>query len=380
MQDRDSARGERLLQSRRFAAAEAAFRAALKRSPDNPSVWLRVSDCAFLSGDLSAAAVAAARAHELGGGADLLRRRLQSVLLAGDEAGARRALTLKGLPSGEVLFWRGVLAARARRWSSARSLLLSSVSADPERLAVRAGLLAAWAAHRAAGAPPDARGRGVVVVGLGWKRPRQATVGGLDALAGCSRLFVVANTVDDDVRDLLCLFRARVSPVVFRGSEPEAARAAALTVAAGAKGRAGTVTRGNPLVYGRFAARLITAAEDRRIPIEVFPGVSAFEGLAAEDTPAPGSPLGLELRGGFSLGDAGTRRPVVAFAPSALSGRKTLAAALTRAARGATVRVLTSEGPSAAQSSRLSASAAAAALRAESAPAMLMWTPRRTRR
>lgn len=380
MQDRESARGERLLQARKFSAAEAAFRAALKRSPDNPSVWLRVADCAFLRRDMSAAAKAAARAHELGGGPDLLRRRLQAVLLARDEAGARRVLAAPGLPVGEVLFWRGVLSARARKWNAARTLFLSSVQAAPGRLAVRAGLLAAWAAHRDAVAPPDARGRGVVVVGLGWKRPRQATVGGLDALASCARLFVVANTVDDEVRDLLCLFRARVSPVVFRGSETEAARAAGLAVAAGAKGRAGTVTRGNPLVYGRFAARLVSAAEERGVPVEVFPGVSAFEGLAAEETPAPGAPLGLELRGGFSLGDAGTRRPVLAFAPSALSGRKTLAAALTRAARGAMVRVLTSEGPSAAQSSRLSSSAAAAALRAASAPAMLMWTPRRTRR
>ena len=376
----DPRRGERLLQANRFAEAEAAFRAALGAAPENPSLWLRVADCAFLRGDAAGAARAAARAHELGGGPDLLRRRAQAALLAGDEASARRAASARGAPEGEALFWRGVLACRAGNWARARRELLAAVGADPERLAIRAGLLAAWAAHRAAGTPPPPRGRGLVLVGLGWKRPRQASVGALDALASCATLFVVANTLDDDVRDVLCLFRARAVPVVFRGTEAEAARAAGLAVAAAARGRAGTVTRGNPLVYGRFAARLARAAAARAIPLEVLPGVSAFEGLAAEARPAPGAALGLELRGGFSAADADPRRPLIVFAPSAESGRRALAKALPRLARGAKVLLLTSEGPSAASSSRLSAARAAAALRSSEKPGILMLPPRRADR
>ena len=50
MTDRSYAAGERLLQSGKPKQALTAFLAAVKKSPDNPSVWLRVADAAFLSG------------------------------------------------------------------------------------------------------------------------------------------------------------------------------------------------------------------------------------------------------------------------------------------------------------------------------------------
>jgi hypothetical protein len=178
---------------------------------------------------------------------------------------------------------------------------------------------------------------------------------------------------------VLCLFRARISAVVFRGTEAEASRAAEAALNAAKKGRAGTITRGNPLVYGRFAARLVAGAAKSRIPVEVLPGVSAFEGLAAEARPRPGTPLGLELRGGHCAGDADPARPLIVFAPSAASGRKRLAAALPGLARGKTVRVLTSEGSAAAASVLLSPRRAADALRSDAAPAMIWIPPRRTR-
>jgi hypothetical protein len=378
MRDLWSARGERLLAAGRFPAAAAAFGRALKRSPGNASLWLRAADCAFLNGRPREAAAAAAKARALAGGPDLLRRELQARLIAGDESGARRALGARDLPEGEAAFWRGVLACRAARWPQARKDFLAAVSADPGRLAVRAGLFAAWAGHRAAGAPETPRGRGLVIAGLGWKRPRQASVGAFDALASCRSLFVVANTLDDDMRDVLSLFRADVSAVVFRGSEAEAGRAAKAALAAAARGRAGTVTRGNPLAYGRFAARLVAAARARNIPVEVLPGASAFEGLAAEVRPAPGEPLGLQLRGAFTAADSDPARALSAFTPTAAAGRRRLAKALPRLAAGRTLWWLASEGSAAAVPSRTTAARLAAALRAGPAPGILHLSPRRT--
>jgi len=307
-----SDRGERLLQRGRPAEACAAFTAAAKKDPSNPSLWLRVADAAFLAGRAANAARAAARAHALGGGDDTLRRALQAHLLAGDEASARRAL--KGRAGAEAAFWLAVLACRAARWAEARRLFLEAAAADPERLAERAGLFAAWAGHRAAGVARRSEARGISIVGLGWKRPRQATVGGLDALAGCRKLVAVANTLDDATRDLLCLFRAEVSAVAFRGSEAEAAAAARRALRAAAAGPAGTVTRGNPLVYGRFAARLVALARAKGLPVRVLPGVSSYEELAGVDRPGPEAPLGLELRNSHDAGTPGARAMAV-FTP-----------------------------------------------------------------
>jgi hypothetical protein len=379
VRDRDAGRGERLLASGRHAKAAAAFRAALRRSPDNPSVWLRVADAEFLAGRPAAAARAARRAHELGGGPDLLRRRAQAALLAGDEASVRRALA-RAAPAerGEAAFWRAVLACRAGRWAEARRLFLAAVTADPERLAERAGLLAAWAGHRAAGAPRPPRGRGVVIAGLGWRRPRQATVGALDALSACRSILAVANTVDDATRDVLCLFRARVRAAVFRGTEAEASRAASRALAAGTRARSGTVTRGHPLAYGRFAARVVAGARARGLPLEVFPGVSAFEGLAAEARPAPGAPLGLELRGAFSAADRDPSRAAMVFTPTARAGALALARALPRSS--GRLLWLASEGPSAAVPQSPSPEGLRAALRAGAPPGILYLPPRRPSR
>jgi len=375
-----SARGERLLAAGRFAAAGAAFAQALKRSPGNASLWLRAADCAFLSGKPRAAAQAAAKARALAGGPDLLRRELQARLIAGDDTGAGKVLASRDLPAGEAAFWRGVLACRAARWVEARRCFLAAVSSDPERLAVRAGLFAAWAGHRAAGVKAAPKARGLVIAGLGWKRPRQATVGAFDALFSCRSLFVVANTVDDDMRDVLSLFRATVAAVVFRGTEAEADRAAKSALAAAARGRAGTVTRGNPLAYGRFAARLVAAAWAKGIPVEVLPGVSAFEGLAAQVRPAPGEPLGLQLRGAFTADDSDPARALSAFTPTAAAGRLRLAKALPRLAAGRTLWWLASEGPAAAEPARIAAARLAADLRAGPAPGILHATPRRRAR
>lgn len=365
MTDRRYGAGERLLQSGRPKQALAAFLAAVTKSPDNPSVWLRVADAAFLSGDGARAARACARAYALGGGNDLLRRALQAWLLAGDEASARRALA--GLAGGEAAFWRAVLACRASRWSEARRLFLSAAGADPARLAQRAGLFAAWAGHRVASGQMTKSPRGISIVGLGWKRPRQATVGALDALAGCRSLVAVANTLDDATRDLLCLFRAPVSAVAFRGSEAEAQRAAQRALSAANAGPAGTVTRGNPLVYGRFAARLVALARARGIACRILPGVSSYEGLAAEDRPVPGTPLGLEVRGVHDAAVEGGRALVV-FTPRARAR-----AVLPR--RPAVW--LASEGPESAASARLSPAAAAAMVARGGVGGILYYPPRR---
>ena len=336
----------------------------MKAEPRNPSLWLRVADAAFLSGDAERAADAAGRAHGLGGGDDLLRRALQGRLLAGQEAAARALLS--GLAGAEPDFWRGVLACRAGRWTTARALLLAAAAADPARLAERAGLFAAWASHRAAGGKRPAR-RGIVIAGLGWRRPRQTTVGALDALASCRRLVAVANTLDDATRDLLCLFRARVTAVAFRGSEAEALKAARTAVAAARTGPAGTVTRGNPLVYGRFAARLVALARARKIPFEVLPGVSSYEGLAAEGRPAPGSPLGLEVRGVHDLAGAGARAAVVFTPRSPTNAAPPRASAL----------FLASEGGMTAPA-RVSAAKAAEMIRRGGAPGILYYLPGRS--
>src|SRR5436190_288020 len=164
-------------------------------------------------------------------------------------------------------------------------------------------------------------------------------------LGGCRRIFIVANTLDDDTRDVLCLFRARVEAVVFRGTESEAEAAALKTILAAAKERAGTVTRGNPLVYGRFAARLTAAARARGIPVRVFPGVSALEGLAAAARPEPGAARGLQVRGAFAAADSDPARALAVFTPRAAAGPRALRTALPRLGAGRAVWWLAGEGP-----------------------------------
>mgnify|MGYP001618084812 FL=1 len=168
----------------------------------------------------------------------------------------------------------------------------------------------------------------------------------LRALRGAEALYVVCNTLDEPVKDLLALFPGKVRPIVFRGTEAEVA-ACVRRVFAGFKSgrRLAMVTRGHPLVYGLLATRLVEEARRRGVSCRVVGAVSTFDELPVLASGLPGPRRGLQVRGAFSLDGLDVSLPLVIYSPQAEAGKRALAKLRSRYPASHPCFVLPSSGP-----------------------------------
>jgi hypothetical protein len=186
----------------------------------------------------------------------------------------------------------------------------------------------------------------VDVVGLGYRKVFQMSVGAISALHGARRLALVGNVLDDLVLRLLGLFPVPISFLVFRGTEKEASRGARSVVDSAARERTALVTRGHPLVFGLLAGLIVEKTAASGVPCRVWDGVSGFDELPALCGPSGAKSRGFQVAGAFDSADCDPELPLVAYLPREERGL----AALTRALKklrpaGATCHFAANTGP-----------------------------------
>lgn len=281
---------------------------ALRIAPRDPELWRRRAHAYFVQGDLLRARRCARRAVALRP-RDLAARReaLRLDILCG--GGGRLP---PGFSAAEAAFWRAYRLCRRRRRAEA-ARLFERAAKDPS-WAPRARFYArVCRALAVLAAVPAARGRELVIMGLGYRQPYQVSLETVAWLDSCDLLF--SNLSDPTVAEFLGLFPVRARTIVFRRQDRQSTACAREVMEAfrRAQGtlRVGMVTRGNPLFYGRLAWRLIRDSRRRGIPCRVLGSISIAETVTAlSPAKAPG---GVEVRDSSLALSWDARLPLVVY-------------------------------------------------------------------
>jgi tetratricopeptide (TPR) repeat protein len=308
------------LDQAQYAEALSCLDRVLKLTPNDASVYRRRARVNFVKGDVRAACADLKKALSLAPNDVYLAQELvQALLLRGDERAAMSLLAGLELPAGARDFWLGYRDCRHRQYAQAAKRFEACAKASRTRaddMAEQATLFA-WVARSLDGFrpwPKPAQAE-VVLIGMGYRQLKQMTMESLHALASSDRLY--CNHSDPKVADFLGLFPAACEGIVFRGL-PEQARTACKRVLSGtAPGRrVGMVTRGQPLVYGLLAYRIVEACRRLGVNCRVTSSVSIFDvipSLAAERA----APEGLQVRDSFMMEKLEASSPLVVYLPLA---------------------------------------------------------------
>ncbi len=323
------ARAKAAMSRERWPAAIRSYGAALSADPGNYAAHLQRSRARLFLGDWEGALSDREAAHAAQPKDAAIRRRLLELLLIlGRGEPIRRVLAEAGVGPGTARFWEACLAFKRGDFAAAARGFAAADAAELPDFAELPGLFEA--AARALAAESVSKARGLCIVGLGYRRLAQATLGGVRALAAAAAIVANAPLIDDDLLLFLGLFPGKLRLVRFRGSAREANAAAAVALLACGARPVVMVTRGHPLVFGPLAVALVRGAARRGVPCRVVGAVSGFEELAAlTPRPAPG-PLGLEVRGCFDLDGADPALPLVAYLPAEEAGLARVSRVLAR--------------------------------------------------
>jgi nucleoside-diphosphate-sugar epimerase len=295
-------------------AADCLARAA-RLAPTDARVPRQLSRVRFVAGDLAGARGAIEEAWRLAP-EDLGVRseRLRLCVLQGDEK-ACGALLQETWPPGERDFWLAYRACRQKRFDESQRLFAAAQKdcADAQ-LATTCALYGRLARvlSEAPAAPPPPPGKELLIMGLGFRLPYQASVEVLWALRGCEVIF--SNLSDTTVANMLGLYGVPMRSIVFRRSDGQSTACARIVMRAmPGLGRAGVVTRGQPNYYGRLAYRLVKDCASRAIKCRIPPSVSIADLFPSLVGRVRGETLGLEVRDTLGLDGLDARLPVIVY-------------------------------------------------------------------
>ncbi|MBI3554110.1 MAG: hypothetical protein HY077_16560 [Elusimicrobia bacterium] len=315
-----------------FPEAEAFFGRAISDEPADPELYKSRSRVRLFLGDAAGAERDGEEAFRRSGArTPFLEFWLQVLLLRGASSSEVESLLSRaGLSPAAKAFWRACFACRRKKHAAARAGFerAAALAGEDLGLADLARLFRCAVMALTEGAPPRPRGPELAMVGLGYRKVLQMSVGGVRTLAGQDVLAVVCNAADDLVLRFLGLFGVPIKFLVFRGTEAEARRGTqALLKECAGRRRAALVTRGHPLVFGLLGGLILEEARRRGVPCRVWDGVSGFDELPAAAGIAAGRP-GMQVVGCFAAGESDRGLPMVAYAPKERGGLEALSAVL----------------------------------------------------
>jgi len=294
------------LEQAQYKKAEEFLTGAIRKYPGMRMYRAKRARVYFVQGKIKLAAADLDRAaigapHDEG----LLEERIRMRLLLGDYAGAKKGLLKSELDDSIRYFWFGYMYCRQRKYRKSQEFFAKaqarSLGREPLRSKARLyGLVAKILEKEPAGKKVNKLE--LMIVGLGYKQPVQATVETVRQLNRCCEFF--SNLSDPSVVDFLGLFPVPLKAIVFRRQDGEAVPAAADVMRRFKelkRGLIGVVTRGHPLFYGRLAWRLIEGCKKRKIPCMV-PGSTSINDVFASLIPATlCRALGFEVLDSISL-------------------------------------------------------------------------------
>lgn len=277
-------------------AAERARRAA-RLAPKDPAPRRQLARVRFVEGDLAGAREAARQAVALAPGSRDLELELLRLCVLLDDEKAAEELLARDWPEALRLYWRGYALCRRRRFAEGASLIARARErAEDARFADTCAFHARVAEllSRAPARTPQA-GKRLVVVGLGYRHPYQASVEVLWSLLDCRELF--SNLSDSTVVDLLGLYGVPMRTIVFRRTDGQSTPCARIVMRAmKSLESGGVVTRGQPNYYGRLAYRLVLECRRRGIDCRIPPSVSIADLFPSLVGRPPGEALGIQFR------------------------------------------------------------------------------------
>lgn len=299
------------LDQAQYASAVNCLTRALTLAPRSADILRRRSRAYFVWGRLAPAQRDLEAAARLSPDEQSLREeRLRLRLLTG--RGPSLKALLGGLPSDAADYFRGYDACRRGRFVEAADYFRAAAGSPRADLAERAPFFAVVAQVLAElPAKPARARRELFITGLGARHPYHVTREVVEGIRGCDVLY--CNLSDPVVNEFLGLFPIPVKTVVFRDlaqAEPCAHR-----VMAGFRRhrRVALVTRGNPVIYGRFAHYLAVFGAQRKIAVTSPPGISLAE-LFPTLIPWPlNSSYGLQVRDPRALDSIDRRLPLIIY-------------------------------------------------------------------
>ncbi len=289
---------------------------AIRMAPGDASLHRLLSQVFFVQGDLGRACAEIEKAWRLAPReAQLQQERLRLMILSGEEASVERLLERESrLSQGCRRYWLGYLRCRQGRFEESQALFAEAEALGQGERACFYRQVARVLSETPQSAPPS--GRELLMMGLGYRQPFQASREVLGLMRGCGMFF--SNLSDPTVSDLLGLFPVPARTIVFRRSDHQSVACSREVMAGFAKAkRVGVVTRANPVFYGRLAYRLTLECRKRGIALYVPASVSVGDTILSL---AQGqSAGGVQIRDAGCLGGLDPRLPVVIYNIPSLS-------------------------------------------------------------
>ncbi len=302
------------LEQAQYEEAAACLARATKLAPADAAVRRQLSRVYFVEGDLPSARRAIEEACRLAPDDYSLRQeRLRLCVLLDDDA-AVESLLKKDWPPGVRDFWLAYVACRRKRYGESVRLFAAAEKACGDVQLARTCSFYRHVARVLSEAPavPPPAGRELLIMGLGFRHPYQASVEVLWSLLGCEEFF--SNLSDSTVADMLGLYGVPMRTIVFRRSDGQSTSCARIVMRAMKTiRRGGVVTRGQPNYYGRLAYRLVKDCEARGIACRIPPSVSIADFFPSLVGRVRGTALGIEVRDTNGLAGLDPRLPVVVY-------------------------------------------------------------------
>ena len=322
------------LEQAQYAAAARKLGEAIALSPGDPGLLQQRARVRCVEGESGLARRDIERACRLAPEDGALRQEwMRLTVIAGDHAAARRALSLGRLGPGASEFWRAYIACRegrfaesSERFGRAAGLLEGTDPAQRQK----ARLFSRIARVLGEGPAPSApAGKELLIMGLGYRHPYQLSVDVIRSLRGCEAIY--SNLSDPTVAEFLGLYPVPARGIVFRRADGQSTECARI-VMAGLKTvrRAGVVTRGNPVYYGRLAYRLVTDCASRGYACRVLSSVSIGDFFPSLVDHARGEALGVQIRDSSGLDGLDKRLPLIIYNFTSGEGRRRLCRKLAR--------------------------------------------------
>lgn len=303
------------LEQAQYEEAAACLKRAAKVAPRDPAVARQLSRVHFVEGNLPAARIAMEQACRLAPDDIALRQeRLRLCVLLDDDKTVAGLLKLDWAP-GVTEYWRAYAACRKKKFAESLTGFETAEKATADEHFAAKCRFHRFVARVISSGPaivPAPKNKELLVMGLGFRMPYQASVEVLWALRGCEEFF--SNLSDSTVPDMLGLYGVPMRTIVFRRTDGQSTPCARLVMKAmKGLGRGGVVTRGQPNFYGRLAYRLVLDCAARGITCRVPPSVSIADLFPTLAGMVSGMSLGFEVRDTNNLAKLDPRLPVIVY-------------------------------------------------------------------